>query len=326
MNTVSIAEVLGRGAAVQPHEVVAVVQQLIHRSAEDCLEAQPPFGPPSPENVLIRSDGTVVCSGCPTIPSIEETAILLQDLLAEAPSVPGGLQYAIGRALHDVEGVPFQSIADFSKALTRHEQGDRQAVVRGLLQRLEPETVSLAVVSPESSDRRSHPPIVAELRRQLRDVDRALFERQAALVSTPTAHRLRVPAIVAAVAAGLVTILAGQTLNLQREKTRAAGRNVVTTAPASATVAPPVSANIATPAPANVAVPVPADTAAAAPAKAAPVARATRVEPRSRTVRVAARRVASARAKTAGAKPGSRAPRAQKPRHRRWFGLRFFSG
>jgi hypothetical protein len=322
MSTVSIAEV-ARRLALQPRDVVAVVQQLIHRSAEERGEAQPPFGPPSPENIALRSDGTVVCTGCPATPSIAETAILLQNLLAETQSVPGGLQHVIGRALQEVEGPPFYSIDDFSSALARHEQDDSQAVVRRLLERFELAPTALAVAL---LDRRAYPPIVAELRRQLRDADRALFERPAALVSTPTADRMRVPAIVAAVAAGIVTILAGQTLNLQREKTRAAGRNVVSTAPASATVAPPVSANIAAPAPAPVAVPVPANIAAPAPAKAtAPVARATRVEVWPRTVRVAARRVASARAKTAGAKPGSRAPRAPKPRHRRWFGLRFFS-
>jgi hypothetical protein len=322
MSTVSIAEV-ARRLALQPRDVVAVVQQLIHRSADERGEAQPPFGPPSPENIALRSDGTVVCTGCPATPSIAETAILLQNLLAETPSVPGGLQYVIGRALQEVEGPPFYSIDDFSSALARHEQVDSQAVVRRLLERFELAPTALAVALLA---RRAYPPIMAELRRELRDADRALFEPQAALVSRPTGHRMRVPAIVAAVAAGIVMILAGQTLNLQREKTPAVGRNVATPAPAAATVAPPVSANIATPAPANVAVPVPANTAAPAPAKAAPVARATRVKTRSRSVRVAPRRVVSARANTAGAKPGSRAPRAQKPRHRRFFVLRLFSG
>jgi len=332
MSTVSIAEV-ARRLALQPRDVVAVVQQLIHRSADERGEAQPPFAPLSPENIALRSDGTVVCTGCSATSSIAETAILLQNLLAETASVPSGLKYVIARALQEVEGPPFYSLDDFSSALARHEQVDSQAVVRRLVERFELAPIALAVAL---LDRRAYPSIVAELRRELRDSDRARFERQASLdsnspVGSFRSHLNRVPAPLAGVAAGIVVVLAGQNLNLHRDNTPPVARNVATTAPASANVAPPAWANIAAAGPADVAVPVRTNATAPAPVKAtSPVSRATRVGARPQTVRDSTRRVVSgrkntARLKSARAKPAERTSREQKPRHRKFLGLRFFS-
>jgi hypothetical protein len=330
MSTVSIAEVAKR-VALQPRDVVAVVQQLIHGSAGERLEAQQPFGPPIPENIVLRPDGTVVCAGCHATPSIAETAMLLQNLLAETPAVPGGLQYAIRRALRDVAGPPFDSLDDFSSALARHEQGDRQAVVRRLLKRLELVPISFAVASAASPQRRSYPPIVAELRRQLRDADRSLFEKQGSPDSTSTggtfwSRGVRVPAIVAGVVGAFVIILAGETLHLYRQNRTPAPRTMAA-APAPANAPAPAPTNTAAPAPVSTAAPASTNAAAPASTNAAPVARDTRVETRPQSVRVAAKRAVSARTpNTARAKRAAQVRKVQKPKHRKFLGLRFFSG
>ncbi len=46
--------------------------------------------------------------------------------------MPGPLRYALARALHEVAAPPYDSLADFSRALRRFETGHRAAIVRGL--------------------------------------------------------------------------------------------------------------------------------------------------------------------------------------------------
>jgi hypothetical protein len=331
MNTVSIAEVLSRRVALEPHEVVAMVQQLIHQPQDERVPATQPFGPPSPENIVIRADGSVVCTGCDATPSTAEAAVLLQKLLAATPRVPGGLQSAIGRALQDVTGPPFDSLDDFSSALARHEQGDRQAVVRGLFERSLLEPTSSAAASFPSPDRRAHPPIVAELRRQLREADRSLFEKQATPGSPSTGGKfwsrgVGVPAIAAGVVGAFVIILAAETMHLYRQNTAAAPRTMAA-APARGNAPAPAPTNTAAPAPVSTVVPTSTNAAAPASTNIAPVARDTRADTPPQSVRVAAKRVVSARTpNTARAKRAAQVRKVQKPKHRKFLGLRFFSG
>src|SRR6185436_2626517 len=94
-------------------------------------------GPPSPDNVQLRSDGTVVWTGADVTPAVYEIAVFLQTLLpARSPQVPGGMRYAIARGLLEVDVPPFDSVGEFSQGLERFEKGDRGEVVRGVLARM----------------------------------------------------------------------------------------------------------------------------------------------------------------------------------------------
>jgi hypothetical protein len=145
MARVLLAELLARGVRVEPHEAVAVAQQLIQRGA----------AAPSPHNVRVSTDGFADCAGCDATPGVYEMAIFLQALLpSNRVGVPGGLRYAIARGLHEVEARPFDSIEDLSAALDRFETGDRRAVVSLLARRGMP--VSQIRVMPAPADARVH--------------------------------------------------------------------------------------------------------------------------------------------------------------------------
>ncbi len=127
MFTILLADLCKQGVSPDPHEAIAIAQQLIHTAAAS----------PSPDNVQLASDGTVTCVGCDVTPAVFEMAILLHTLVPPGtPGVPGGLRYTIARGLLDVEAPPFDSIRELSRALQRFEIGDRRAVVRALLRRL----------------------------------------------------------------------------------------------------------------------------------------------------------------------------------------------
>jgi hypothetical protein len=163
-----------------------------------------------------------VCTGFDVAPAVSEVAILLQAMLASAARVPGGLQYAIARALLEVDAPPFDSLAEFSRALARFEQGDRRAAVRSLLGRhlmahrfasdmpsraagaaaavgsspgvVEPAAPSVGKpASRPAADRRRIAPQVTELRRHLRDADQRLFEQQ--IAARKSAKMLKMPAL-----------------------------------------------------------------------------------------------------------------------------------
>jgi hypothetical protein len=93
----SIAEIQALGVTLTSCECVAVVQTLME--SEQAAEPRLPFGSPSPANVLIGSDGSVVCRGCAVTPTVLEIAILVHQLLpAGTLGVPGALRYTIARA------------------------------------------------------------------------------------------------------------------------------------------------------------------------------------------------------------------------------------
>jgi hypothetical protein len=170
--TKSIADVVASGADLQPHEAVAIVQQLItHAELEVELT---PLSPLSLSNVWLGSDGSVVCWACATTPpAVLEMATLLEEMLPRdgKARVPGALRYTMARALLEVDAPPFDSIAQFSAALKRHEKGDRNVVLRELFARAA--AVDPHVVTVPGERRRRTPS--AELRRQLREADEQLY-------------------------------------------------------------------------------------------------------------------------------------------------------
>src|SRR5690349_19133602 len=127
----TLTEVISTGVDLTAHEAVVVVLQLIE--APRSVPLRRPHGPPSLDNVIVDSDGSVACNACDTTPAVFELAILLDALLKRcAGRIPGALRYTIARALLDVDAPPFDSVADFAAALKRHEKGDRAATIRDL--------------------------------------------------------------------------------------------------------------------------------------------------------------------------------------------------
>src|SRR5712671_4592334 len=134
---VSVAELRHAGITIEADEAVAIAQQLMAALRNgDADVVQPPYGPPTSENVYLDEDGSVICRACETTPAVSEMAIFLQAMLP-VPSIrlPGGLRYTIARALLDVDVPPFDSLDDFSETLTRYERGSRRQIVRRVLQR-----------------------------------------------------------------------------------------------------------------------------------------------------------------------------------------------
>ena len=126
----SLADLRALGVSLTTAEALAVAQSLFESSADD---ACPPFGPLSAGNILLSLDGSVTSNACATTPTVLEAAILLEELLPDGhPQVPGALRYTLGRALHEVAAPPFDSLADFSRALRRFEHGERTAMVRSV--------------------------------------------------------------------------------------------------------------------------------------------------------------------------------------------------
>jgi tetratricopeptide (TPR) repeat protein len=173
MEVQSVQDLIDRGLELSHGEAIAIAQQLV-TSVEAQVEPAPPLGPPSLDNVRLGPDGSVICSECTIRPAVAEVATLLRAMLPRhgTTRVPGALRYAIARALGEVDAPPFDSLADLSRVLARHEQGDRFQVLRELHARA---AVMAPRVAVTNRDRRDHGPAVAELRRHLREADEALF-------------------------------------------------------------------------------------------------------------------------------------------------------
>ena len=132
--SLTVAELTAQGVSLTTAEALAIVQLLIEASSNE--DASPPYGPPLPENIVIRVDGSVTSRACAVTPTVFEMAILLDRLLPrDRPRVPGALRYTLGRALHEVAAPPFDSLDTFSQALRRFETGARTEMVRGLFLR-----------------------------------------------------------------------------------------------------------------------------------------------------------------------------------------------
>jgi hypothetical protein len=173
---VSLDQLL-QATTLQPPEAVAIVQQLIVTPNAERLTS--PLGPPTTATVFIGADGAVWCSTTDSTFAVSELASLLDAMLpangAMNVAIPGGLRYTIARARLEVDAPPFDSIAEFSHALARHERGERAVVIRRLIARANQQ-------SPDGPlDRRNADPAVAQLRRQLRDADARVYDQQRAI-------------------------------------------------------------------------------------------------------------------------------------------------
>ena len=213
--TCSIDELLNAGVILEADEAVAIAQQLIAalRDPHETDEIQPPYGPPSTDNVFLKEDGTVFCRACKATPVVSEIGNFLDSMLPEgSPRVPGGVRYTIARALLNVDVPPFGSLDELSRDLARHELGDRDAAVRRALARYS--AVSAAAAVPRVERRRQHASVI-DLRRALREADARLVERERHVPPDPVIDVLPQPepashhtrlAAAACLAAGLVLV------------------------------------------------------------------------------------------------------------------------
>jgi hypothetical protein len=224
--SMSIAECRAAGVVFEADEAVAIAQQLMTslRDPQNTDEVERPFGPPSASNVFLNEDGSVICRGCQMTPAVSEIAIFLENLLPEGSTrVPGGLRYAMARALLNVDVPPFDSLDDFSRDLARHERGSRPALVQRVLAR----TTSHHIVPARLVDRRRSQISATALRRELREADVRLYQRREAVKSAPASIDMAtvssVPqrgrtltAAAACAAAGLVLVGAGELMHKDR--------------------------------------------------------------------------------------------------------------
>ncbi len=225
LRRISIAELAHAGVNIRYDEAIAVTQRLIQgcRRSSPGAAVEPPYGPPSPDNVYIGADGAVTCVGSDATFAISEVGTFLEAVLAfDTGRVPGAVRYTVARALLDVEAPPFDSLDDFAEALARYERTDRSAAIGALLQRARTMMAGLpgAAMVP-AIDRRRAPADIAELRRQLRDADARVYEQQRALdalgamAAGPPPKRARRLVLAAGLAAGLALIGVGQAMQSQ---------------------------------------------------------------------------------------------------------------
>jgi hypothetical protein len=210
LRRLSIDQLQRAGVLIGSAEAVAIAQQLIRSLQSRNYQAQPPFGPPTVENVFLAPDGSVTCASCDSGCAVSEIAILLDALLPPGThGVPGSLRYTVARALLEVDAPPFDSIDEFSHALSRHERGDAAAVIAGVLSR--------AIIP--AADRRRSDPAITELRRQLRENDARAYEQQLALdalvaMTPPAPPAPRHLALVAGLLVGLTLLGAGELMRM----------------------------------------------------------------------------------------------------------------
>jgi len=177
--SVSVQQLLGGGVPINPHEAVAIVQQLLQAEWADTGERAI-----RADDVLLGADGEVRCEPC-AAPTEADIGWLLENMLPAGVGVrvPGALRVTIARACGAIAAPPFGSLAALSAALDRFEQGDRRDLVRQLITRsgmLQPPPA----LNPEA-DRRRRGASRSQLRRELRDADALLFALLAALEAPP---------------------------------------------------------------------------------------------------------------------------------------------
>jgi hypothetical protein len=219
---ISVAEVLAAGIRLKPEEAIAIAQQLVRPGSGETgsqphpSSANPPFGPPTPENVFLETDGRVSCTTCDATPAVSEVARFIEQLLpGDGVRIAGSLRYTLARAQLEVEAPPFDSLDDFVEALSRYERGDRAEHVCRILDRARAPLARQTGRSP-AVDRRRLTSEIFELRRQLRESDERLYDQQRAIdtlvagAAVPPAKRRRSSAVAAGLAIGLTLVGAGE--------------------------------------------------------------------------------------------------------------------
>jgi Tol biopolymer transport system component len=174
--TISVAELASRGVDLTAFEAVAIARALIH-AAPVPVDSATLVGPPTLSTVRLAEDGSVSCSSCGIAPSVAEVAILLNEMLQQSGAkAGGGLRYAIARALLQVDAPPFESAAAFSRALQRHGEGEPQCIVRDVWNRATSRAAAPPPPHLPRPDRRHSTVSVTQLRRELREADRRIYE------------------------------------------------------------------------------------------------------------------------------------------------------
>jgi WD40 repeat protein len=163
MHFVALESLLRRGVVLRPHEAVAIAQQLIHSTID--VELRAPFGPPTIESVVILPDGCVASSSSAATLAVSEVGRLLESMLPRGgrQAVPGGLRYAVARALLEVDAPPFDSLQALSSSLNRFEVGERRQVLRSLVARAEGTGPRLVARAEARQDAIPVRPVVTEV-------------------------------------------------------------------------------------------------------------------------------------------------------------------
>jgi hypothetical protein len=202
---VSLAELIRAGITPNADAAVAIVRALIRERSSSAASLPTTDDTPLSEDIYLAPDGTVLC-GNGQRPALSDVALFLRQLLPAGAAIPGGLQYAIARALLEVDAPPFGSVEEFSSALARFERSDRGQAVRGLVEKAQ--THVRTTSRPLTDRRRTTSTSFSDLRRALHEADTKLFEQQAALEALAAArpartwNRLAVAACLSAAAAG----------------------------------------------------------------------------------------------------------------------------
>jgi len=180
----SIAELLSTGITLNTDEAVAIARALItNRPRSPSGESHQPL---LLEDVCLGPDGAVICRGCgETAHTLSEVALFLRELVPIGTAgVPGGLHYAIARALLEVDAPPFDSAEDFSNSLARFESGDRPRVLRELLERAQ--TNARFKSRSSTARRRASSSSIDDLRSALHAADARLLEQKLAMEKPAT--------------------------------------------------------------------------------------------------------------------------------------------
>jgi hypothetical protein len=207
MTRASIAELLETGIALTAVEAVAIARAALSTERATAGSEMLP-DVPLPDRIFVEPDGTITCQPGGT-PSIPDVARLLRGLLPSGgPGVPGGLRYAIARALGEVEAPPFESTDDFSNTLARFQTAAGPEVGQGMLARIDTDEGLKERVRVER--RRPKGATVSNLRHALREADSRLYEQQRSVEPAGPAKpsHLRLTASIAAGAIGAVALFA----------------------------------------------------------------------------------------------------------------------
>ena len=206
----SIAELLGTRIALTVSEAVVIARAALAFDPAHAGGVEAPSGLPLADTIFVEADGRIVGRHAAP-PTISDVALLLRSLLPDgSPGVPGGLRYAIARALGEVDAPPFASLEDFSIILSRFQTADGPAVAHGMLARIDAGE-NLKAREETVERRRPNGATFTNLRRALREADSQLYERQrSADVRVATRPRARkAMAIAASVAAAILLCVAG---------------------------------------------------------------------------------------------------------------------